>query len=182
LYFALADSLHADRPTQATGSPVVWAINHIPLRAIGAEQVGARAHTDLSDRSLFNPCFLADPANAFVAPVHPRSHSERFAAQQGTFLCVGDVDLSFHENVSHCVPLEDIPGQGVFRKLVINPQAGIEILARLSVMNIHSASLFPDLRGYVRFIENSLLLFGKDDQQQERHLDFESLERLGWLG
>ena len=92
------------------------------------------------------------------------------------------MDLSFLSNVSKCVPVEDIRGQGVFRKLVINPSAAIEILARLSVMNIHSASLFPDLQGYARFIEQSLLLFGKDDQQQERHLDFESLERLGWLG
>jgi len=63
---------------------------------------------------------------------------------------------------------------------VINPQAGIEILARLSVMNIHSASLFPDLQGYAQSIEDSVLLFGKN--QQERLLDFESLERLGWLG
>jgi hypothetical protein len=182
LYFALADSLHADKPTQETPSPVVWAINHIPLRAIGAEQVGAQAHTDLSERRLFNTNFLADPAKAFVAPVHPRSHNERLAAQQGTFLCVGDVESSFLQNVSKCVPVEDLRGQGVFRKLVIHPGAAVEILARLSVMNIHNAALFPDLQGYARFIEQSLLLFGKDEQQQEKHLDFESLERLGWLG
>jgi hypothetical protein len=90
--------------------------------------------------------------------------------------------LSFRDNVLKCVAVEDIRGQGVFRKLVINPTVAIEILARLSVMNIQDAALFPDLQGYARFIEHSLLLFGKDDQQQERHLDFESLERLGWLG
>jgi len=182
LYFALAEFLHADKPTPETPSPVVWAINHIPLRGIGAERVGTQAHTDLSERSLFNTKFLADPAEAFVAPVHPRSHNERLAAQQGTFLCVGNVDLPFGDNVSGCVPVEDLRGQGVFLKLVINPLAVIEILGRLSVMNIHSAALFPDLQGYARFIEQSLLLFGKDDQQYERHLDFESLERLGWLG
>src|SRR4030095_15031833 len=58
LYFALVDFLHGDRPTEATASPVVWAINHIPLRAIGAERVGAQAHTDLSERGFFNPKFL----------------------------------------------------------------------------------------------------------------------------
>jgi len=111
LYFALADLLHGDRPAPDDPSPVVWAINHIPLRALGAERAGVRAHTDLSDRNLFNASFLADPANAFVAPVHPRSHSERLAAQQGTFLCVGNVDMSLLDNIPSCVPVEHIEGQ-----------------------------------------------------------------------
>jgi hypothetical protein len=178
LYFALEHLLSNDEPTRT--DPVVWAINHVPLRAMGAQTVGAVAHTDLSDPDFFNATFWADPATTFVAPVHPRSHSERLAAQQGTFLCVGNVDRSFRDNVVTCVP--DIIRQGVFQRIIIDPQAGIEILARLSVMNIHSASLFPDLHGYAEFIENSVLLFGKDGQQMERHLDFESLERLGWLG
>jgi hypothetical protein len=182
LYFALLHLLTPEDPASTAAEPVVWAINHIPLRALGAQQVGTDAHTDLSDRRLFNPKFLADPATMFVAPVHPRAHSERLAAQQGTFLCVGNVDHSFRENIKGCVPAEEIEGQGVFRRMVINPLAGVELLARLAVMNIHSASLFPDLGGYAKFIENSVLLFGKDERQQEPHLDFESLERLGWLG
>lgn len=182
LYFALVESLQGGQPSPGNPEPIVWAINHVPLRAIGAEQVGEQPHTDLSERTLFNQNFLASPAKAFVAPVHPRSHNERLAAQQGTFLCVGDVDASFFDNVSRCVPVEDIKGQGIFRKLIINPETAIEILSRLSVMNIHNAALFPDLQGYTRFIEQSLLLFGKDNDQREQHLDFESLERLGWLG
>jgi hypothetical protein len=55
-------------------------------------------------------------------------------------------------------------------------------LLELSAMNIHHASLIPDLSGDTRFIEDNLLLFGADREQTERHLDFESLERLGWIG
>jgi len=88
------------------------------------------------------------------------------------------VDLSFAENA----PAGQFKAQDVLsKKLVINPQVGVEFLSRLSAMNIHRAALFPDLKGYAEFIENSLLLYGKD-QQLERYLDFESLERLGWLG
>lgn len=187
LFFALVGLLRSDSSNHRTDqqkapNPIVWAINHIPVRAIGAkEATGVLAHLDLSETGLFNEHFLSDPPKAFVAPVHPRSHNDRLAAQQGTFLCVGNVDLSFGDNMLNCAPVEDIAGQGFFRKLVINREAGIEILSRLSAMNIHSGALFPDLSGYARSIEESLLLYGKDTQQ-ERHLDFESLERLGWLG
>jgi hypothetical protein len=66
--------------------------------------------------------------------------------------------------------------------LIVNPEAGAEILGRLSAMNIHSASLFPDLHGFAQSIEDSLLLFRSDGEQQEKALEFASLERLGWLG
>jgi hypothetical protein len=84
---------------------------------------------------------------SFVAPVHPRSHNERLAAQQGTFLSVGNIDQSFENNMIASAPVAVIKGQGVFRKLIINPRVSIEILSRLWSMNIHSASLFPDLIG-----------------------------------
>lgn len=57
-----------------------------------------------------------------------------------------------------------------------------EILGRPATMNIHRASLFPDLQGYAQFIENSLMLFGMRSSHYSENIDFESLERLGWLG
>ncbi|HXP84859.1 MAG TPA: FRG domain-containing protein [Bryobacteraceae bacterium] len=61
LYFALVELLHADQDLPDGPKPAVWAINHVALRGIGAEQVGVLAHTDLSGRALFNEHFLADP-------------------------------------------------------------------------------------------------------------------------
>jgi hypothetical protein len=145
-------------------------------------QAGVQAHTDLSERALFNEHFFGEERKAFIAPVHPRSHSERLAAEQGTFLCMADVDLSLQENVTRYMPLANLREQSMFHKLIISPEAIIKILERLAAVNIHSASLFPDLHGYAWFIDQSLRLFGAKSDQYERHLDFESLERLGWLG
>jgi len=180
LYFAVNEALYS-RQSNVTSS-AVWAINHIPLRATGPVQAGVAAHTDLSEPTLFNEYFFGEKRMAFVAPVHPRSHSERLAAQQGTFLCLANVDLSLEENVTRYMPEEELRGALVLRKLKISPDAAIDILGRLAAMNIHSASLFPDLYGYSRFIDQSLRLFGAESDQYEPHLDFESLERLGWLG
>jgi len=90
--------------------------------------------------------------------------------------------LSLEENVTSYMPAEGLHQQSVFHKLKISPEATIEILERLAALNIHSASLFPDLHGYAQFIDQSLRLFGAKGDQCEPHLDFESLERLGWLG
>ena len=180
LYFAANELLHS-QPSEDV-SVAVWAINHVPLRATGALRAGVQAHTDLSDPVLFNEHFFGEERKAFIAPVHPRSHSERLAAQQGTFLCMANVDVSFQENVTCCMPTAELHQQSVFHKLKVSPGATIEILERLTAMNIHSASLFPDLQGYARFIEQSLRLFAAKSDQFESHLDFESLERLGWLG
>ncbi|MBI3666581.1 MAG: FRG domain-containing protein [Acidobacteria bacterium] len=180
LYFALCDLLQCNKTPDTLAA--VWAINHVPLRATGSLQADVFAHTDLSGPDLFNEHFVGEDRKAFAAPVHPRTHNERLAAQQGTFLCIADVDLSFGDNVTKHMPVNELSGMSLVHRLEIARGAATEFLERLSSMNIHSASLFPDLQGYTRFIEQCLLLFGAGDRQQEPHLDFESFERLGWLG
>jgi hypothetical protein len=80
------------------------------------------------------------------------------------------------------MPGTEVNDQGVLHKLVIDHRAAPEILGRLTTMNIHRASLFPDLQGYAQFIENSLMLFGMRGSYYSENIDFDSLERLGWLG
>jgi hypothetical protein len=182
LYFALCDQLAVDaaKPVDAA----VWAINHVPLRYYAPKATNLPAalpdHTDLSDSRLFNELIYSGQRT--LAPVHPRTHNERLAAQQGTFLCVGDPDRSFNDNLLACMPGTGVKDQSVLHKLVIDHRAAPEILGRLATMNIHRASLFPDLQGYAQFIENSLMLFGMRGSYYSANIDFESLERLGWLG
>lgn len=132
LYFAANEWLYAQQSEDV--SVAVWAINHVPLRATGAVQAGVQAHTDLSERALFNEHFFGEERKAFIAPVHPRSHSERLAAEQGTFLCMADVDLSLQENVTRYMPLANLREQSMFHKLIISPEAIIKILERLAAV------------------------------------------------
>jgi hypothetical protein len=101
---------------------------------------------------------------------------------QGTFLCVSDVDSSFNENILATMTENELRDQGLAQKLVIRQEMSVEALGPLSAINVHRASMFPDLDGYSRFINESLVLFGFQGDQYEPHLDLESLERLGWLG
>jgi hypothetical protein len=70
--------------------------------------------------------------------------------------------LTLEANIIRYMPADALRDHSVFQKLVIAPDAAVGILARLSAMNIHSASLFPDIDGYVNFIEDNILLFGAD--------------------
>ncbi len=180
LYFALSDHLLVPK-IDDTIDPAVWAINHIPLRHAASKATGLPDHTDLSNSILFHE-HLIHSSKAMLVPVHPHSHNERLSAQQGTFLCVGNPDLPLYTNLLTCMPNMEVKTQSVLHKLVIDHKVAIDILGRLTTMNIHSASLFPDLQGYARFIENSLVLFSKPSSNYGPNTDFESLERLGWLG
>jgi hypothetical protein len=80
------------------------------------------------------------------------------------------------------MPGTEVKDQGVLHKFVIDHKVAPEILGRLTTMNIHRASLFPDLQGYAQFIEDSLTIFGMRGSYYSPNIDFESLERLGWLG
>jgi hypothetical protein len=179
LYFALCDRLGVSTVTPTNAA--VWAISHTPLRCVASRAVDLPDHTDLSDPDLFCK-LLIYPRKLMVAPVHPRTHNERLTAQQGTFLCVGNPDASFSENLLGCMPDTEVKDQKVLYKFVIDHNATPEILGRLSTMNIHQASLFPDLGGYARFVENSLVLFSMRGSYYSEGADWESLERLGWLG
>ena len=180
LDFALSDHLVPSTTPRTTDS-AVWAFNHIPLRHAASKAVSLPEHTDLSDASLFREHVIYS-RKPMLAPVHPRSHNERLAAQQGTFLCVGDPDLSLSENLLASMPGTEVKDQGVLHKFVIDHKVAPEILGRLTTMNIHRASLFPDLQGYAQFIEDSLTIFGMRGSYYSPNIDFESLERLGWLG
>jgi hypothetical protein len=179
LYFALSDRLAASTAMLAVDA-AVWAINHIPLRYYASKALNLPDHADMSDSSLFHELIYS--RTPLLAPVHPRTHNERLAAQQGTFLCIGDPDSSFLDNLLTCMPGTLVNDQNVIHKLVIDHGAAPEILGRLATMNIHRASLFPDLQGYAQFIENSLVLFGMPSSHYNQNIDFESFERLGWPG
>jgi hypothetical protein len=154
LYFALKETLQPKERTNQAAA--VWVINHVRLRGSGALQAGYDVHANLSDPALYHKHFVGAKRRPLVAPVHPRTHNERLAAQQGTFLCYADIESSLEGNIDPSFFQKDVypPPEPEyppisFLKLRIDPAAAVGILARLSAMNIHQASLFPDLSGYI---------------------------------
>lgn len=80
------------------------------------------------------------------------------------------------------MPDTEVKDQRVLSKFAIDKSAAPEMLGGLSTLNIRQASLFPGLQGYARFVEDSLVLFGMRSSSYSSAADWESMERLGWLG
>lgn len=105
---------------------------------------------DLHDPESFRKCFL-DPApkagssRCFVSAVNADRMNTRLTIQQGFFLCPGDIEQSFEENLSSMVSKQS--SQKAIVKFVIPHSARNKALTELKHMNISRATLFPDLGG-----------------------------------
>lgn len=94
---------------------------------------------------------VLDSNPTLVLPVEPERLSERLSIQQGTFLCTGNVDLTFMENLTAMNGWED-----AVKKFTIPFSARGLALEQLRKMNISRASLFPGLDGFAQSFRNSL--------------------------
>jgi hypothetical protein len=77
-----------------------------------------------------------------VFPIYPLKAHVRLTIQQGILLYPGDVELSFDENLSRCVGMDDMLRLEIDRELI---RVGLH---RLHMMNISHATLFPGLDGF----------------------------------
>jgi hypothetical protein len=106
-----------------------------------------------------------------VLPIEPQRLGERLSVQSGTFLCTGNLDRSFMDNLG-----EMNDWQGNVRKFTLafeHRGLGLEKLRR---MNITRASLFPGLDGFAQSFRN---FFARESAEQRRHrVMLESLEAI----
>jgi hypothetical protein len=92
-----------------------------------------------------------------IVKIDPSRTNERMAAQQGFFLCSLLRQASFNQIVmGMMMEGPEPPDQPVVRKLEIPIDLRIEFLKKLRAMNIHRASLFPDLDGFGRSLRLDL--------------------------
>ena len=181
LYFAVCEHL-APSTTPRTTDSAVWAVNHVPLRHAASKAVGLPDHTDLSDARLFREHVIYSRAAHACAGPSPEPQRASCCSAGNISLHRRPRSIAFGESPRACMPGTEVKDQGVLHKFIIDHRAAPEILGRLTTMNIHRASLFPDLQGYAQFIEDSLAIFGMRGSYYNPNVDFESLERLGWLG
>jgi hypothetical protein len=136
---------------------VVWCLNTDWLHEQAGKSVPQRALTqwdrrrdDRSFRQLFMP---KGTRKKFVYTANPFSLNERLQAQQGLFLCQGDISVSFEKNL----PAEHEHGENILQlKLDLEGDA-LQCFGRyLMRMNVSSASLYPGLDGYAKSLGERL--------------------------
>jgi hypothetical protein len=97
-----------------------------------------------------------------IISLDPQHADERMAAQQGFFLCKLIGEASFNQMLMTMMIHPDTPDQPMVRKLEIGAKNRIGFLKRLRAMNIHRASLFPDLDGFCRFLALNMEIKAKE--------------------
>ena len=148
-YFALKDA--ADEPA------AIWAVNTDWLREC---YEGAWGESD-PDFRFKNPAkfrlrFLDTMhPQKFVAPANPFRLNQRLTAQQGIFLCPGDINHSFMDNL--LAPEAD-SGAGKVVRILVSAEAKNDAIEELRRMNISSATLFPDLIGFAESLGDWFVL------------------------
>lgn len=160
VFFALID---------ATDKCAVWAINtdwmrrrvRCVLYKNKAKSVWAcfRKDRNIKREDTFNTMFRRKKPIPLVYLVNPYKLNPRLVIQQGTFLCPGDINLPFVDNlmalwpVTQCLPDEHIA------KYIINVDKDeqIKILQNLYRMNMNRATLFPDLDGFAQSLGEMLI-------------------------
>ena len=162
-YYAFKNAV----PTQ--GPVAVWAINTDRLQKHFESQLSKKAQKKRrGDFRFKNPRdfrrhFLSrNKPKAFVATVNPFRLNQRLTSQQGLFLCPGNINLSFMDNLLSPSINED--NSGVLR-IVVHSDAKKDALENLHKMNVTLATLFPDLGGFAESLSDWF------------HLDFKLIKK-----
>lgn len=138
----------------------VWALNREWL----IEKVAAD-HPDLKNfemndsyaQSNFHKIFNATPPKSIVYPLNPFRVNQRLMIQQGIFLCPGNVQIPFEDNISSLCVSADC-GKNVRLLLIANNSAvRVEILKELHKMNMTHAVLYPGLDGFSRSLHTLMI-------------------------
>jgi hypothetical protein len=163
-YFALES---ADKDS------AVWAINYVWLRdqalkiVTGGKGANGKVYENFRDKrdgASFKTIFWSTPLLRFVSGANPMRLNERLTLQQGTFLCPGDITVSFETNLRAAAKVKDN-----VHKIVIKKPCRTNALARLRKMSIDSTTLFPGLDGFARSLNTRFIEIGEMDIVGDRY-------------
>ena len=148
--FYVAEFFALRNLNQMNRTAAIWAINRDWLRDCRNTIFG----NDVSFKypQEFYEYFLNHEKQlTFASEVNPFRINQRLTAQQGVFLCPGDVRKSFMENLVSMAkivnPSTGEYGEGIIR-IPIASDIKTTLIRELHQMNINSATLFPDLTGF----------------------------------
>ena len=141
LYFSLVDE-----PSETHAA--LWALDLAWLNS-------RETHDALAGLEQMNQLLHATDRFVIVR-IEPSMTSDRMAAQQGLLLAKGIPEATFSQMLISMMSHPEVVNRPVVRRLEVDKSLRTEVLQRLRDMNIHSASLFPGLDGFARFLKVGL--------------------------
>lgn len=130
----------------------------------GSEEMNNLKKTEgISNDDVFKILVLGKEQRKFVELVQPFFLFDRMIQQNGAFLCQGDINISFEENLkSNYEFLSSLKNPNPYYKIKIKHEWKSEIIRDLFNMNITSATLFPDIEGYLKSLKNKFEIYTQD--------------------
>jgi hypothetical protein len=137
-FFALAASDPKD-------TCFIWAVDTKWLNRVANEKVSGlnKNKSDEDKTGCHFRRFFLENRTAFVSTENPRRVNRRLATQRGVFLCPGDVQRTFAENLEALSPPNDRA-----RFFEISPGGRAEIAQLLYRLNIDEEIVFPGIEGW----------------------------------
>jgi hypothetical protein len=176
LHFAIAP--HFRGSTDQKTSAALYAFNSIFLRGRASRTIGSNEHVDFNRPDVFAQHFFREQTEQmFIVPVHPKKLDSRMAAQQGSFL----VPSTIYEGFEKCLGMLDTADVPLVIKFILSDEVINQAQGKLIRMNIHEASLFPDIHGYARLVSDSIQAF-KRVPAANLAVKLEALESFKWPG
>ena len=151
-FFAVEDA------TEEAGNCAVWAISSGWCQEKSAMAVRKKLKlskeqfpngTDFSQDEILYGTIIQENV-LLVAPLRPLKLNIRISSQQGLFLCPGEINVSFMDNLKS-LGEKDLPN--ILYKFVFPSDMRSEILHDLFNMNIGPQTLFPGLDGFAKSIK-----------------------------
>lgn len=118
---------------------------------------------DLSNDENFKNIVLNTKQRDFVQMVQPFYLFDRIIQQRGAFLCQGNINKSFEENLAaNFEILQNLEGWLPYKKIKIKSEWRTEILRDLFQMNISRQTLFPGIEGAIMSLKNKFDISSAD--------------------
>lgn len=154
-YFALE---HTDFDKQKKGSETfeVFAVNAIWARDESARINGCDPNENFFknligngdlDRREFKRYFIDNKSKEFACPFNPFRLTERISIQSGVFMCPGNVNKTFEENLTN---LKGWKNNTIKLVLKLQHREIVKVREILYDFNITRATLFPGLEGFAK--------------------------------
>jgi hypothetical protein len=145
----------AAEPERTNKPFAIWVVDEQRMSTLAAAMLGLPSHDkDISSRSNFHRIYREkQPEGLYLtAPVQPYRMNERLTIQQGLFLCASNPLLGFHrclKSLLHYAEKSRRMGEEpLLHKLLVSPEARLDVLRILNKMNINRSTLFPGLDGF----------------------------------
>ena len=133
-----------------------------PVPALSCAAADGKETENLINEKLFEVLFYQNNKN-LVFPVEPFRMNRRYSLQQSIFVSTGTSAAPFMQQLNFLGP--DLSKTVV--KIEIPATEKKEALRALQMMNLHRASLFPDLDGYALSLKFRYNNMKTPEEQQE---------------